>query len=726
MNLARFSAALIILWLTTACVPTEARPPSIPTVVTQTPEATPVVTETAVATKIAQSTHTPLPTTTPPPPTAVPTRYVGPTPTPTPSPPNYPMLPSENSLTLTMQNQWGGVPQAVLVNGATAYLAVGPRLVAVDVSDPTAPRFLGQSSPASVVLYDIVQIGTLVYGAAGQAGLVVLDVADPANIQLVNTGPGYSGANPPYAQAIDRSNGRLFVTNVSLRSEDFTRPVDLLWFDLTSPTAPTFAGSMPLKDAEGFSATDDLLFIATESGVQVADPQDPTQELSRIGEAEDVFRVKTAVHNNHLFLLYAGPEPRLFLYDMTNPAAPEEIPQSQLFAPAFFSLATGNDNILATSFGHGEFGYCFSQITLVDITQPEAPQKTAEFDPQNCISDMVGSGELLYVTGLSGLQIYSTSDPANVQLLGHYTNPVGFQSVEDILPGQPASYLLTNEGRGSTITSVDLNPSTPVVLGQTEPYIGNQPLQLLGVDQTLVVPTWNSSSLLFDISDPANLVQLYTPSDQDEALGSLDGMALIGNILYMPLHSQTTFNGKLGAFDLQDPANPQLLATVETELQTFDTMAVGDGYLYLLEGYEQRNLAIIDIHQPLEPRLVSNLLLPDDASHLAVVGDVLYALCNGERCRSMTVIDVADAERPSIINQWQLPFAVADVLAVGQQIYVLTDDNTLHVLDASQPDQPKVIGSLALPGWYGRLTTANDTLYVSASGAGLYMLTTTP
>lgn len=722
MNLARFSSTFIILLLMTACIPTEARPTIIPTVVTHTPDATAVPTETALPTR------TPFPevTATVPPPTAVPTRYIGPTATPTPSPPNYPMLPSENSLTLTVQNQWGGVPQAVLVDGPTAYLAVGPRLVAVDVTDPTVPRFLGQSPPASDVLYDIVQIGALVYGAGGQAGLVVLDVADPANIQLVDAGPGYSGANPPYAQAIDSSDGRLFVTNVGLRTDNFTRPVDLLWFDLTTPTAPSFAGSMPLKDAEGFSTTDDLLFIATDSGVQVADPQNPTHELSRIGNAEDVFRVKTAVHDNHLFLLYLGSEPRIFLYDVTDPAAPEAIPQSQLFSPAFFSLATGNDNILATSFGHGEFGYCFSQITLVDITQPEAPQKTAEFDPQNCISDMVGSGELLYVTGISGLQIYSTSDPANVQLLGSYTNPVGFQTVEDILPGQTASYLLTNEGRGATITSLDLTQPQPVVLGQTEPYTGSQPLQLLGVGQTLVATIWNSSMLLFDTSDPASLAPIYAPADEGEAFASLNGTALVGTTLYLPGQNQYSFNGDLGVFDLQDPANPRLVNTVATGLQTFDAMIAGDGYLYLLEGYEQRNLAIIDIHQPLEPRLVSNFLLPDDASHLAVVGNVLYALCNGERCHSMTVIDVVDAERPSILNQWQLPFAVADVLTVGQQIYILADDNTLRALDVSQPDQPKVIGLVDLPGWYGRLTAANNTLYVSASGAGLYVITTTP
>jgi len=124
----------IILLLLTACTGTEARPTVIPTVVTSMPQATavPATPLQATATEIDPPTSTPpLPA-----PTAVPTRYIGPTPTPAPA---YPILPSENSLSFTLQSQFGGMPQAVLVDGSVAYLAVGPRLVAVDVTDQPHP-----------------------------------------------------------------------------------------------------------------------------------------------------------------------------------------------------------------------------------------------------------------------------------------------------------------------------------------------------------------------------------------------------------------------------------------------------------------------------------------------------------------------------------------------------------------------------------------------------------
>ncbi|MAT96621.1 MAG: hypothetical protein CL608_05710 [Anaerolineaceae bacterium] len=713
------AVSLIILLLITACTVTEARPTIIPTVVTPTPQATavPPTPEPTTATVIALAT----PTTPLAAPTAVPTRYIEPTPTPT---PNYPMLPSENSLSFALQNQFGGMPRALLVDDSVAYLAVGPRLVAVDVTDPAAPQFLGQSPVVGDALFDIVQVGARVYGAAGRAGLVMFDVSDPTSIQLASGGPNYSGAKAPNATQIVSSNGRVFISNV-----DYTVVEgDLIWFDLAANGQPTFASSMPLDEANArFSATADLLFIPSKAGIQVVDPQNPTQPLSVIEAGQEVYQVFTAVHHNLPYLIYMDQQGTHFtIYDLADPTSPQIVPQNQPVSLNFLSELTSNDNILATSFTFGEFGYCSSQITIVDTTQPEAPQKTTEFDPQNCISEIAGSGELLYVAGISGLQIFSTSDPANLQLLGTYTNPFGLQTVDDILPGQPTSYVLTSEGRGSIIASLDMAQPTPTLLSQTEPFTGNQILQLLGTGQTIIAPVWNNSMLIFDTTNPANLSQLYAPQEEGEVLSQLHSTALVGSVLYMPMASQYVFSGNLGTFDLQDPSNPQLISSVNTGLQTLETIVVGDGYLYLLEGYEQLKLAIIDISQPLEPKLVSNITLPEDASRLAVVGSTLYAMCAGDRCQSLTVIDVADAERPSILNQWQLPFGVVDSVTIGQRLYTISSDNTVRALDVSQPEQPKVIGAIALPGSYGRLTADENTLYVSAGANGLYMLTTSP
>ncbi|MCB9006715.1 MAG: hypothetical protein H6656_05000 [Ardenticatenaceae bacterium] len=711
------AVSLLILALFSACTVAEARPTPLPTETAATVAATAVApTQAATTIEIASPTPTrPLSE-----PTAVQPRYIEPTPTPT---PDYPPLPTENSLNFTLQNQIGGMPQAVLVDGPVAYLAVGPRLVAVDVADPTAPNFLGQSAILGDTLLDIAQEGSFIFGAAGRAGLVVLDVSDPANIRLLNGGPNYSGDTTTYAVQIAISDGRIFISNV-----DYTiNKGDLIWFDLADDGQPTFAGAMPINEQAMFSATSDLLFFPTKQGIQIVDPQNPTQELSRIGADKEIYQVFTAVQQNLLYLFYLGQTNHFTIYDLTDPTNPQVVPQNDPVSLNFTTEMTGNNNILASSYTFGEFGYCNSQITIIDISEPEAPQKTAEFDPQNCISQIVGSGELLYVAGISGLQIYSTRDPANLELLGHFTAPPGIQTIDDILPGQDSSYVLTSEGRGSIIASLDLNQPNPALLGKSDPYNGNQLLELLGTDQTVVVPAWNSSVVIYDASSPANLTQLYAPPEEAETLGSLHGTALVGSVLYMPMQNQYSFTGNLGVFNLQDPTNPQRVGLVQTGLSTVEALVASDGFLYLLGGYEPRTVVIIDIRQPLEPQKVSSITLPAAATRLAVAGQAVYAMCDGYNCHSMMVIDVADAERPYLINQWQLPFIdVVDSVTVGQRLYIISRDNTVRALDVSKPDQPKVIGSIGLPGWYGRLTAVENTLFVSAGSGGLYILSATP
>jgi hypothetical protein len=194
----------------------------------------------------------------------------------------------------------------------------------------------------------------------------------------------------------------------------------------------------------------------------------------------------------------------------------------------------------------------------------------------------------------------------------------------------------------------------------------------------------------------------------------------------MPIETQSSFTGEIGAFDLSDPANPQLVGRVDTGLELLNMMTLDGETLYVLGGIEPKQLVIIDITMPTQPALLSTMTLTENASRLTLVGNMLYITCENPICQTLTLVDVSDGQRPSILNQWQLPFDVVDAVTVSQQVYFTANNNIVWAVDASQPARPKVIGSIDLPGWYGRITAAESTLYVSASDAGLYELTITP
>ena len=64
--------------------------------------------------------------------------------------------------------------------GHYAYVGVGPRLVILDVSDPSHPILVGQTAAFPGVVEGVAVVGNTAYVAAGTAGLRVINVANPA------------------------------------------------------------------------------------------------------------------------------------------------------------------------------------------------------------------------------------------------------------------------------------------------------------------------------------------------------------------------------------------------------------------------------------------------------------------------------------------------------------------------------------------------------------------
>lgn len=74
----------------------------------------------------------------------------------------------------------GGTPCAVGVQGDYAYVGIGPRLAILDISIPADPTIVGQPVIWSDIVENIAVIGNYAYVAAGNAGLRIVDVSNPA------------------------------------------------------------------------------------------------------------------------------------------------------------------------------------------------------------------------------------------------------------------------------------------------------------------------------------------------------------------------------------------------------------------------------------------------------------------------------------------------------------------------------------------------------------------
>jgi len=79
-----------------------------------------------------------------------------------------------NAQNVELVGQIGGACLAVAVQGNMAYVGLGPRLAALDVSSPASPTLLGQSVVLPGVMEGVVVAGSQAYVADGGGGLCIL------------------------------------------------------------------------------------------------------------------------------------------------------------------------------------------------------------------------------------------------------------------------------------------------------------------------------------------------------------------------------------------------------------------------------------------------------------------------------------------------------------------------------------------------------------------------
>lgn len=116
------------------------------------------------------------------------------------------------------QNAW-----TVRVRGTTAYVADGAGgLVVADVADPANVRILGRAVLGGTA-QDLVLEGNLAYVAAGSGGMVIVDVSDPSAPAPLSSVPTYGNA-----VAVAVSAGRAYVADWN----------DIRVLDVADPAAP--------------------------------------------------------------------------------------------------------------------------------------------------------------------------------------------------------------------------------------------------------------------------------------------------------------------------------------------------------------------------------------------------------------------------------------------------------------------------------------------------------
>ena len=283
------------------------------------------------------------------------------------------------------------------------------------------------------------------------------------------------------------------------------------------------------------------------------------------------------------------------------------------------------------------------------------------------VLEITSDADLIYVmVRAEGLRIYDVSDPMVPVQVGSFPL-IGSMLVD-------GDRLIISSEYDLHILDVS-DPSAPMETGF---FAGELFLTFPSHGWTLVGDVVYMASsqvglMLFDIRDPANIVQLETYGGPLSVFGVLNA----NSVVYVVRENA------IEVLDVSDPRSPTLLDT----LDRVGLYQVSDSAGSLAYLASDDVFSVFDISDPVAMNLVGSMktgILMRDILAVRVVDERVYLSSDG----SMEIIDVHDPANPVGLGTFGQPW-VRGVEVHGDVAFVVSEDGVVMV-DVSEPDTPEV------------------------------------
>ena len=208
---------------------------------------------------------------------------------------------------------------------------------------------------------------------------------------------------------------------------------------------------------------------------------------------------------------------------------------------------------------------------------------------------------------------------------------------------------------------------------------------------------------VFDVSNPAAPVQIAQLDT-----GLVSDIAIQENIAYL------TVSGDLLAIDISNPAKPVQIGYLH--LHSAKQVAVQGDLAVVASAYDVYTIDISDPHNLVETAVYDdgNLYL----SGVAIDGNTAYIGDND----SLLVLDISNPAAPQKISEFTVDGYIHAIHAANNLVY-LTDSTRLRILNVTNPAAPQSIGSLQIfantsEGAISNMTVDGSKAYIAVGRAG--------
>jgi hypothetical protein len=235
------------------------------------------------------------------------------------------------------------------------------------------------------------------------------------------------------------------------------------------------------------------------------------------------------------FVYACEGEKGLTILDITNPSAPQFV--SSVETPGFASAVVISNNLAFVADGT-------AGLTLVDVSNPAAPSIVGAYDTQGNCAGVAVIGNLAYLAdGAYGLQIIDCSSPPQPIRLGGYNT---FGTALSVALSGNYAYVADSENG-----LVVIDASNPAAPHKVAGYVG-LPATHINISGSYAYVASDGPLITFDISNPIN----PEPISSVALPGIVTGSAVSGTTAYI-----ASGVGGFHFLDTADPFAPAVLGT---------------------------------------------------------------------------------------------------------------------------------------------------------------------
>lgn len=636
-----------------------------------------------------------------------------------PATPTSTPYPVTGELRFELVAQRGGSIRGVAVADDTAYVGLGPRLAALDVSDPAAPHLIAQSEvlPGRVAALLVRVGGTppgIAYVGVGKYA-VMLNVSNPGSLDVL----GKTELPGAITHAVLKDH--VLYVGGAIYEGDFTYSGFVGTVDVGRPDRLEVLGWVGTPERiSGLALSDNALFVGqhgAERGIYTLDVADPTR-LGRpvpVSTTVDPYSLRVIGQR-----LYIGGFMQMHAFDITDPGNPQLVWNLERTKAHPLGMVDGFAVHRGRIYAAG-LQPAGDIIPFREVVEPPEPITGKAGALVSSITTL--AGDHLFVTGEAGaLEIYDISDSESLTPLSVYEPAL--RSVGAFTVSGDVVYLVDQSDRTARLRTLQLPDLSP--LGQfTTGLPEERPDWISGltVADDRAYLTTRDGLWVFNVQDPAAPSLLGKPEIRGYFDPGSAAPVVVDGIVYLAVSPADL----LLAVDLTDVDNPQPVASLERLAgNTIRHMAAGDGLLYAITEDEDANwLHIVDLSggeiSGGVPPTRHSLRFPRGIQGLAARGEL--AVMAGTE--GLTVVSAANPEQPQVLAEVPLSGDGYDVAVAGDLAFVTAGSRfstaQLLAFDISDPADPRPVGIFDLAG-PGSIALTGEYIVVGDGAMGMVVV----